>query len=261
MKKRRFLVFFILVFAFVGLNTSAIHAQEDSVWISSVDPVPRETTVTVEVRLKTTCDLFAFEIPLKFRNDNNLQVECDSIHWSEDWFWENEASMYAGQGGDKYYMDNTQKTVMIWAQWFFDAFPAGDDTLCTIYFSTGTSWNPCEPVKIDTFVKLEPPVHWLILIDTLVQEIIPGFVTGFLELGFFPEVGDVNCDEEVTISDVVYLTIYIFKFGKPPCCQLRIGDVNCDDEVNIVDVVYLINYLFKDGPPPGDPDDDGIPDC
>ena len=28
------------------------------------------------------------------------------------------------------------------------------------------------------------------------------------------------------------------------------GDVNCDGEVNIADVVYIINYLFLGGPPP-----------
>jgi len=32
------------------------------------------------------------------------------------------------------------------------------------------------------------------------------------------------------------------------------GDVNCDGQVGISDVVYLTNYLFKGGPTPcGDP--------
>jgi hypothetical protein len=32
---------------------------------------------------------------------------------------------------------------------------------------------------------------------------------------------------------------------------LEAGDVNGDDTINSSDVVYLINYLFIGGPPPG----------
>jgi len=32
-----------------------------------------------------------------------------------------------------------------------------------------------------------------------------------------------------------------------------VGDVNCDGEVTISDVVYTINYLFHGGPPPCGP--------
>lgn len=262
MKKKSLFVFFILIFAFVGFNSKATYAQEDSVWVSSVNPVAPETTVTVQVRLKTTVDLSTLVVPLKFRNDNNLEVQCDSIHWSEDWFWANEAAMYAGQGGGQTHIDNTEKTVTIWAQWFVDSLWANDDTLCTIYFSTGMFWNPDSAVIIDTFYQEYPHVV-LVLVDTsmLPIKIIPGFVPGFLGPGFIPEVGDVNCDGGVTIADVVYLTIYLFKFGAPPCFELRIGDVNCDGNVDISDAVYLVRYLFRGGPPPGDPDDDGIPDC
>ena len=61
--------------------------------------------------------------------------------------------------------------------------------------------------------------------------------------------GDANGEGNVTISDVVYLANYLFKFGPEPI-PWQAGDANCDDEVSVVDIVYLINYLFKSGPAP-----------
>jgi hypothetical protein len=61
--------------------------------------------------------------------------------------------------------------------------------------------------------------------------------------------GDANGDDEVTISDAVFLINYLFKNGSAPD-PIQAGDANSDDEIDIVDVVYLINYLFKNGPPP-----------
>ena len=64
-----------------------------------------------------------------------------------------------------------------------------------------------------------------------------------------PQRGDVNCDGQRTVSDIVYLINYLFKGGPPPIF-IETGDANCDSKVNVSDVVYLINYLFKGGPPP-----------
>jgi parallel beta-helix repeat protein len=61
--------------------------------------------------------------------------------------------------------------------------------------------------------------------------------------------GDVNDDEEISVSDVVYLINYLFKGGPAPD-PIWAGDVNCDDNVDIIDIVYLINYLFRSGPRP-----------
>ena len=61
--------------------------------------------------------------------------------------------------------------------------------------------------------------------------------------------GDANGDEEVTISDAVFLLNYLFKNGSAPD-PIQIADANCDGSVGLVDVVYLVNYVFKDGPPP-----------
>ena len=62
--------------------------------------------------------------------------------------------------------------------------------------------------------------------------------------------GDANADEEISISDAVYLVNFLFNNGPAPQPR-EAGDANCDGEVSIADVVYIVNYLFKNGPPPG----------
>lgn len=61
--------------------------------------------------------------------------------------------------------------------------------------------------------------------------------------------GDANKDEQVSVSDIVYLISYLFKGGEAPN-PLSSGDCNCDGQVSVSDIVFLINYLFKGGPPP-----------
>lgn len=61
--------------------------------------------------------------------------------------------------------------------------------------------------------------------------------------------GDVNHDEIIDVSDVIYLINYLFVGGPAPD-PLETGDVNSDDVVDIADVIYLINYLFVEGPEP-----------
>jgi hypothetical protein len=61
--------------------------------------------------------------------------------------------------------------------------------------------------------------------------------------------GDVNHDEIVDVTDVVYLINHLF-IGGPPPYPYASGDATCDAVVNAADVVYLINFLFIGGPPP-----------
>jgi hypothetical protein len=228
-------------------------------WVSSVDPVPPQTTVTVDVRLKLTQPVVGFMVPLTFRNENNLEIELDSIRWS-DWL----SYSYPNFSGDS--INNVDKWMYAYALWALDYFPEGDATLFTMFFTTSPYWDPDIPVTIDTFTKENPPPlepTQLVFFDTTLpaDTIVVGFVPGFLGPGFIPDVGDVNGDRNVGLADVLYLINYIFKGGAPPFYGLWVGDVNCDAKVDIVDVVYLINYLFRGGSPPGDPDNNGVPDC
>ena len=66
--------------------------------------------------------------------------------------------------------------------------------------------------------------------------------------------GDVTCDGNLNVSDVVYLVNYLFGVGPTPSPFVDQGDVNGDAQANIADVIYLVNYLFLAGPQPIDYD-------
>lgn len=61
--------------------------------------------------------------------------------------------------------------------------------------------------------------------------------------------GDVNGDNNISVTDVIYFMNYLFKGGNPPN-PLGSGDANCDGNSTVSDVIFLIYYLFKGGPTP-----------
>ncbi len=61
--------------------------------------------------------------------------------------------------------------------------------------------------------------------------------------------GDANNDNEVNVSDAVYIINYVFVEGPAPV-PLCVGDVNNDTSINVSDAVYIINYVFVGGPEP-----------
>lgn len=72
--------------------------------------------------------------------------------------------------------------------------------------------------------------------------------------------GDANSDQEINISDGVYIINYVFTGGQEPE-PLASADANCDQSVNVSDAVWIINYVFVGGNLPCDSDGDDIPDC
>jgi hypothetical protein len=61
--------------------------------------------------------------------------------------------------------------------------------------------------------------------------------------------GNVNRDNTVDISDVVYYVSYVLR-GTGPCIWNYMGDVNGDGQLGIADIAYMISYLFRNGIPP-----------
>lgn len=63
--------------------------------------------------------------------------------------------------------------------------------------------------------------------------------------------GNVDNDpnENIDISDLVYLVDWIYHGGPAPACVPE-ADMNADNAVTSFDVDYLVNYMFKGGPAP-----------
>lgn len=59
--------------------------------------------------------------------------------------------------------------------------------------------------------------------------------------------GDVNFSGKINITDVTYLTAYLFGEGPEPVPIMLSGDFICTGTVNISDVTRLIAYLFGEG--------------
>jgi hypothetical protein len=64
--------------------------------------------------------------------------------------------------------------------------------------------------------------------------------------------GNVDGNNAITVTDVVYFVVWLLKNGPPPQCEPIVccADADCNGVVNVTDVVYLINYLFRSGPYP-----------
>jgi subtilisin family serine protease len=84
----------------------------------------------------------------------------------------------------------------------------------------------------------------------------PSQVTfGYSVLGKFgcTSCGDANSDEEIDISDAVFIISYVFSGGAAPAdCNYANGqgDANGDLSVDISDAYYLIAYIYSGGPAP-----------
>ncbi|MDH4222451.1 MAG: VCBS repeat-containing protein [candidate division Zixibacteria bacterium] len=71
----------------------------------------------------------------------------------------------------------------------------------------------------------------------------------FFNLNKVYRYGDTNNDQDVTVSDVVFLISFLFRGGEEPYF-LASGDTNDDCQTSVSDVIFLINHLFKGGPEP-----------
>ena len=61
--------------------------------------------------------------------------------------------------------------------------------------------------------------------------------------------GDANADNQVLLSDIVYIVDHLFRGGQKPF-PLCSGDADGDGRVRLSDVIILVNFLFKSSSPP-----------
>ena len=115
---------------------------KDTVAVDRIDKVEaEEKVVEINVWLWRDEAVDSLVIPLTFWKDKNEDVFCDSVRFGE---------MVEGDNG--FDTNNTTKEISLWAMGVGEShvLPNPREVLATIYFHTGSSWDPDISVPIDT---------------------------------------------------------------------------------------------------------------
>jgi hypothetical protein len=192
MKERGLVFLMLLLFLFLTpLAFSQDPGHPDTIKVEQKLTVGPSQHVTVNVNVDNDEKLGAFVIPLIFKNPDNLDVKCDSIHWAAR-FTANPAQSYAGDPTSPNYVDTANYRINIWAVWYGTPFDTGSGPLCTIYFTTGSNWKSDIGIIIDT--TLYPPQNTIEFTDaTSGNGFVPKYLPGCLGAAF--EILDPNGGE------------------------------------------------------------------
>ena len=167
----------LLMFTLISFQVSSAQddpGTRDTCRIEQKEMVLPNQQVTIDVWVYNDEELLALVIPLSFYNPYNTDIVCDSIHWS-DRVMTYTPDMYADSSS--LYIDTTAYRVNIWAMWFYSpALVAGAGPVCTIYFTTGSSWDYNKGVILDS--TFYPPSNQLQFVDTYYESFMPFFIPG-----------------------------------------------------------------------------------
>ena len=204
-------LFFIAILAFTLTSFQISSAQfdpgvKDTCRIEQKEIALPEQQVTIEVWVYNDEEIEGFAIPLSFYHPSNTDIVCDSIHWSNR-VMDNPPDLYASPGSD--YIDSTAYRLNIWAMWFSNpALIAGEGPICTIYFTTGSSWDHTQGVVLDT--TFYPPSNELLFVASgpisFKPFFVPGCLGGVIQVTS-PNGGElwgVGQDQEITWSSLYF---------------------------------------------------------
>jgi hypothetical protein len=135
----------------------------------------------------------------------------------------------------------TPSTHDLKVQWYVDDIPQEGETQDSFIFISDVpgSFEVKVALMDSTELVLSDPHNYLVDVLSWGVDVVQLTYT----------LGDVNADDKVDLSDVIYLANYLLKGGPAPS-PLEAGNIDCNNGINLADVIYLANYLLKGGPAP-----------
>ncbi|MEA3297052.1 MAG: dockerin type I repeat-containing protein [candidate division Zixibacteria bacterium] len=118
------------------------------------------------------------------------------------------------------------------------------DTLCDTTYWLCTQW--AGDVCLNWIQVSSPPYDSITVeCDSVIVGPGEGVVTynGSLTVRPTALIGDVDCDGQINIADLVYLVCYMFQSGSPLEC---LENADCDEngDINIADVICFVQWMF-----------------
>ncbi len=141
----------------------------DTVRVECLKYVPPERTVTAEITIWNDELLCGFSIPLTFDDPYNTDIVCDSISWSQT-FWDHKPALYGAN------IDSTEKELVVYLVYFTGTWPIGDNSVATLHFTTGPSWDGSIAMTVDS--TCWDNVAWVELVDCTSQITPHEFIAG-----------------------------------------------------------------------------------
>lgn len=234
MKKRIF--FRLVILVLTGLWFNSLYAGDpgnrDTLWVTpSGIFLPPNTPQAITIVGYHDEELAGIAIPLSFKVFQP-DLRLDSVRFHRNIFRVYPLVRDA-------VVDESSGKVTIFAIWI-NPLPAGNDTIATLYFTTGITWNPNIYLAVDTFTLQGG--QSLEFVDSTANYFIPYYEVPY-------KIGDFNRDGKINMTDIVALINFIFR-GGPPSNPVGLGDANRDGSTNFEDLVILLSLVFRNGPGP-----------
>jgi len=238
MKKKLFSLLIVVIFLFAsfGLAKAQDPGVPDTVrfeqWGTYIPCPLCSGTAVVPMVVFTDEELYSMEIPLRLSGPATF--DSGRFFGDRAWFFE-EPGAYGYFG-----IPEDSQAMVIGVGSFSPDFtmPPGDGIFAHIYLTVKDTGY----ASIDETVL--PPGFVLHFFDVYHHWITPVF----LKAEFFIEPqdvlpGDVDDNDLISLSDVIYLANYILKGGLPPVFTGS-ADVNTDCQVNLSDVILIAQWYF-----------------
>ena len=249
MKKDLLLILltFLLVFFFSGQSLAQVN--EYSLVPIDLGVSPVDSTVQVNVNVKTIEDISGFVVLLFSEGTSNPVLDTvltgGLMSAIPPAFYPPSVAYQLGERHVNPYGPPTNPILFIAIIGFIT--PVSDGLFCRMFYKVS------DPGTLTFRTAIHSEVGQICMINTAGQSVLTNWPAegevGSFEVTADAERGDANYDGKLTVADIVYLISYLFKGGPPPFVS-KAGDFNCDGQTTVTDVIYLLNYLFKGGPPP-----------
>ena len=216
----KYLIRFAMVLALTLMGTSVQAQPVSSVDFFYIEPpvtvIPAgtgDTSFSIAIMMDNSTTLDAISIPLTYAGSPSLKIDTTVVTSG------NVGVTYGPAGSSlnwvlkTSFLDHDNQTILLGFIQFLAGVEPTQDTLCYVHFTLEGSGQSAT-VAIDTTTANNQ--HFRIT-DIAAREFIPTWTPGTISIG--TPAGDVNCDDRVSVADVVYLVNYLFRAGPAPLSQ------------------------------------------